>query len=107
MVDPATCVFTDDSGRNITVAKEMGWQTVLVGPERDGAKEGAGARTVVGADVQVDTVHELRGVFPDMFVDGASAVLAQKRRRHSNNDFPPELLASLELPRVVLLFCVQ
>ena len=52
------------------MAKEMGWQTVLVGPERDGAKEGAGARTVVGADVQVDTVHELRDVFPEIFSAG-------------------------------------
>ena len=65
--DPATCLFADDSSRNIRTAKELGWNTVLVGPERDGGKEAAGLRHCREADWQIANIHGLRETCPEIF----------------------------------------
>ena len=68
--DPATCLFADDSSRNIRTAKELGWNTVLVGPERDGGKEAAGLRHCREADWQIANIHGLRETCPEIFFSG-------------------------------------
>ena len=62
--DPAACVFADDSVKNIVAAKAVGWRTVLVGKkDRDTGND----ITCDSADAHVATLHELRGVMPELF----------------------------------------
>jgi len=66
------CLFLDDSTKNLVVAKEMGWVTVLVG--LFGRDDGARIRCEA-ADYEVETVHQLEEVLPSIFV-GPRAPLA-------------------------------
>lgn len=60
---PRTCVFVDDSPRNVASARSVGMFTVLVGRRR--------SEVVPGADLCVETVLELEEVLPELF-DGVS-----------------------------------
>ena len=72
---PAECLLCDDSVRNITRAKAMGWRTVLVGEtERTGEP-----RTCEAADFVVKSLHELPSILPELFEPQLS-----KRRRHES-----------------------
>jgi putative hydrolase of the HAD superfamily len=57
---PSTCVFVDDSVRNVQGAKAVGMYTVLVGVRDRGER-------VEGADACVRTVLELPEVLPELF----------------------------------------
>jgi len=62
--DPTTCVFCDDSVKNIKAAKAVGWRTVLVGLyERDSGKRIICAE----ADAHIASLHGLRSAVPELF----------------------------------------
>ena len=55
------CYFVDDSALNAAGAKKYGWKTVhLVEPESK-------APTAPVADFQIESLEEIRSVFPDLF----------------------------------------
>lgn len=62
---PRTCVFVDDSVRNVSAARSVGMFTVLVGRRRD--------EVVPGADLCVESVLELPEVLPELFDGGGAA----------------------------------
>lgn len=62
---PRTCVFVDDSARNVASARSVGMFTVLVGRRRD--------EVVAGADLCVETVLELEEVLPELFDGGGGS----------------------------------
>lgn len=65
VTDPSTCIFCDDSVKNIKAAKEIGWRTVLVGlHDRD-----TGAPIVCQeADVHLASLHGLADALPELFL---------------------------------------
>lgn len=62
---PESCVFLDDSVKNIKSAREMGWRSVLVGTVgRD-----CGTRvTSEHAESEIDRIHGMEAVLPELFV---------------------------------------
>ena len=63
------CILVDDSQTNIRVAKQAGWQTVLVGQKtRDGKLQ----LDFEYADHVIDKVTELEGILPHLFVNKGS-----------------------------------
>ena len=61
---PEDCCLCDDSVKNITRAKAMGWTTVLVGK----SERGTGLPLACdAADYIVASLHELPGVLPELF----------------------------------------
>lgn len=56
---PASCVFVDDSARNVAAARSVGMFTVLVGKRRE--------EVVPGADLCVESVLDLTEVLPELF----------------------------------------
>ena len=71
--DASMCFFVDDSTSNIVAAKKMGWKTACVGPLRGGGskeenEENTNNRECEGADHILATVHEMRAVWPEIFV---------------------------------------
>lgn len=64
--DPEACVFLDDSVKNIMAAREVGWRSVLVGRVgRDCGK----TVTTEHAEHEVDRIHQLPEVFPELFLE--------------------------------------
>ena len=62
---PEACVFVDDSVTNIKAAREVGWRSVLVG--RLGRDNGKAVSTE-HAEHEVDRIHQLEEVMPELFV---------------------------------------
>lgn len=64
--DPATCLFFDDSVRNIRTARDIGWRAVLVG--RVGRDNGQPISSE-HAELELDRIHDLPKVFPDLMAE--------------------------------------
>ncbi len=62
--DMSQCYIVDDSTSNIKAAKQMGWNTVLVGHM---SRDGKDMRKFEFADHVIDTIHELPSVWPHLF----------------------------------------
>ena len=63
---PEECCLCDDSVRNITRAKAMGWRTVLVG---DTERATGLPRTCDAADFVIPSLHSLPSVMPQLFLE--------------------------------------
>lgn len=63
--DPESCVFFDDSIKNIQAARQIGWRSVLVG------KIGRDCGTQISSDdaeLEVERIHDIKEVLPELFV---------------------------------------
>ena len=79
---PADCLLCDDSARNITRAKAMGWRTVLVGEtERTGEP-----RTCDAADFIVPSLHSLPSVLPELFEPHSPAERVSGHHRSGSSE---------------------
>ena len=64
VTEPSSCVFCDDSVKNIRAAKAVGWRTVLVGLyDRDSGR----AIVCPEADVHIAALRDLRSALPELF----------------------------------------
>lgn len=64
VADPTRCILLDDSVKNIQMAKQVGFVTVLVGKKsRDSGEDIVCAE----ADFHVSKVTELQDVLPGLF----------------------------------------
>ncbi|KAL7537154.1 hypothetical protein ACHAWF_005675 [Thalassiosira exigua] len=63
--DPESCVFLDDSVKNIEAARKVGWRSVLVG--RIGRDCGKPV-TSEHAEHEVDRIHQLPDILPELFL---------------------------------------
>jgi len=62
--DPESCIFLDDSIKNIAAARDMGWRSILVGRvERDSGKTISSEY----AEHEIDRIHEMPDVLPELF----------------------------------------
>jgi putative hydrolase of the HAD superfamily/pyrimidine and pyridine-specific 5'-nucleotidase len=62
--DPETCLFLDDSIKNIHAARQMGWRSVLVGRVgRDCGKQIESEH----AEHEIDRIHDIPKVLPELF----------------------------------------
>jgi putative hydrolase of the HAD superfamily/pyrimidine and pyridine-specific 5'-nucleotidase len=62
--DPEACIFLDDSVRNMTAAREIGWRSVLVGTVgRDCGKPISSDH----AELEIDRIHQIASVLPELF----------------------------------------
>jgi pyrimidine 5'-nucleotidase len=62
--DPESCLFLDDSVKNIQAARKVGWRSVLVGKiGRDCGKE----ISTEHAEHEIDRIHHLPKVMPELF----------------------------------------
>jgi putative hydrolase of the HAD superfamily/pyrimidine and pyridine-specific 5'-nucleotidase len=62
--DPEACIFLDDSVRNMTAAREIGWRSVLVGRVgRDCGKPVSSDH----AELEIDRIHQIASVLPELF----------------------------------------
>lgn len=57
------CILLDDCPRCLKGAKDMGWQTVLVGRFDENSEE----KQTACADVVIDRIHDLHSIVPDWF----------------------------------------
>lgn len=67
VTDPAKCLFFDDSVKNIRTARHIGWRAVLVGRV---SRDGGHAVSSEHAELEIDTIHDIPEVFPDLFDRG-------------------------------------
>jgi pyrimidine 5'-nucleotidase len=59
-----SCLFLDDSTKNIHAARQVGWRSILVG------RIGRDCGTVIStehAEVEIDRIHDLPSVLPEIF----------------------------------------
>ena len=63
---PSKCLFFDDSVKNIRTAREMGWRAVLVGRIARDTREPISSED---AELELDRIHDLPKVFPDLLAD--------------------------------------
>ena len=62
--DPETCVFLDDSVKNIEAARRIGWRSILVG------RVGRDCGTRISSEHsehEIDRIHDFRKVYPELF----------------------------------------
>lgn len=64
--NPESCLFLDDNLSNIKAARHVGWRSVLVG--RVGRDCGS-IITTEHAEVEIDRIHHMQDVLPELFVD--------------------------------------
>ena len=64
--NPSSCLFFDDSTKNIAMGARMGWRCVLVG--RVGRDCGSTIHSNGAAEHEVDRIHELPNIMPELFV---------------------------------------
>jgi len=64
VTDPESCLFLDDSLKNLHTAREMGWRSVLVG--RVGRDCGSQISSD-HAEHEIDRIHDFPLVFPELF----------------------------------------
>jgi putative hydrolase of the HAD superfamily/pyrimidine and pyridine-specific 5'-nucleotidase len=62
--DPESCLFLDDSIKNIHAARQMGWRSVLVG--RVGRDCGMPVESE-HAEHEIDRIHDIPKVLPELF----------------------------------------
>lgn len=62
--EPESCLFLDDSVKNIHAARKVGWRSVLVGRiGRDCGKQVSSDH----AEHEVDRIHDIPSVLPEIF----------------------------------------
>lgn len=67
VTNPESCVFLDDSTKNIEAAREVGWRAFLVGRiGRDCGKP----ITSEHAEHEIDRIHDLPMILPEIFLHG-------------------------------------
>ena len=62
--NPETCIFLDDSVKNITAARKIGWRSILVG------KIGRDSGQLISsedAEHEIERIHDMRRVLPELF----------------------------------------
>ena len=64
--DPAKCLFFDDSTRNISTARDIGWRAVLVGRI---ARDSGQPISSEHAELELDRIHDIPKVFPDLMAE--------------------------------------
>ena len=69
---PERCLFFDDNLTNIRAARKIGWRSVLVG--RIGRDTGLPI-TSEHAELEIDRIHDLRQVLPELFSRTESSTL--------------------------------
>jgi pyrimidine 5'-nucleotidase len=62
-----SCLFLDDSVKNIQAAQKVGWRCILVG--RIGRDCGTTISAEGHAEHEIDTIHDFQNVFPELFDD--------------------------------------
>jgi len=62
---PSKCLFFDDSVKNIRTARDIGWRAVLVG--RIGRDNGQVVSSE-HAELEIDRIHDIPSVFPDLLL---------------------------------------
>jgi pyrimidine 5'-nucleotidase len=65
-LDPESCLFLDDSVKNIVAAQTVGWRCVLVG--RVGRDCGTTHIQCDHAEHDIDIIHDFPNVFPELFI---------------------------------------
>ena len=63
--DPSSCLFFDDSVKNIAVGAKIGWRCVLVG--RVGRDCGELISANGSAEYEIERIHEFPKIFPELF----------------------------------------
>ncbi|KAK7233900.1 pyrimidine nucleotidase [Aureococcus anophagefferens] len=71
--DHAECVLFGDSVKNIRMAKELGWTTVLVGLT---ARDTGDRIACAEADYHVASLHDIPAVLPGLFFRRATSARA-------------------------------
>lgn len=66
VTEPRDCLLLDDSLKNIEAARAMGWRSVLVG--RKGRDCGTPVTSHGHAEFEVDRIHDLEKILPELFV---------------------------------------
>mmetsp|Transcript_12800 Transcript_12800/g.19384 ORF Transcript_12800/g.19384 Transcript_12800/m.19384 type:complete len:474 (-) Transcript_12800:334-1755(-) len=66
VTDPSSCIFMDDSVKNIVMGSSIGWRCVLVG--RVGRDCGTTIDSKDSAEYEIDRIHDLPKVFPELFL---------------------------------------
>jgi pyrimidine 5'-nucleotidase len=62
--NPESCVFLDDSVKNIEAARDIGWRSILVGKVgRDCGKPISSDH----AELEIDRIHEIVSILPELF----------------------------------------
>jgi pyrimidine 5'-nucleotidase len=64
--NPESCIFLDDSVRNICAAREVGWRCILVGRTN---RDTGHAVSSGDAEAEIDVIHQLPEVLPELFED--------------------------------------
>ena len=62
--EPESCIFLDDSRKNIEAAREIGWRSVLVGTV------GRDCGTPISSDhaeLEIDRIHDMPTALPELF----------------------------------------
>ena len=62
--DPEACIFLDDSVKNISAARKIGWRSILVG------KIGRDSGLLISsedAEHEIERIHDMRRVLPEIF----------------------------------------
>ena len=69
--DPETCLFLDDSTKNIATARSLGIRSFLVG--RVGRDCGTPI-TSEHAEHEIDIIHDFPNVMPEIFIHDSSLI---------------------------------
>jgi putative hydrolase of the HAD superfamily/pyrimidine and pyridine-specific 5'-nucleotidase len=67
---PSKCLFFDDSVKNISTARDIGWRAVLVGRIARDTREVISSEH---AELELDRIHDIPSVFPDLMVKSNNA----------------------------------
>ena len=67
ITDPFSCLFLDDSLKNISMGAKMGWRCILVGLK--GRDCGKAVSSNGAAEHEISRIHELENVMPEIFVN--------------------------------------
>lgn len=63
--DPESCLFLDDSVRNIAEAHKVGWRSILVGRV---SRDCGTISSSEHAEHEINVIHDLPRVFPEIFI---------------------------------------
>lgn len=68
--DPESCLFLDDSLKNIHTGRQMGWRSILVGKV---GRDCGSQITSEHAEHEIDRIHEFPMILPELFVERYSS----------------------------------
>ena len=68
--NPSSCLFFDDSLKNIRVGARIGWRCVLVG--KVGRDCGNPINSGGAAEHEIDRIHEISNIYPELFESKAT-----------------------------------